>query len=213
MAGDCCPVQARDKIPLVKEWQKVATSNLDQLEAWATQFPGCNWGLATGPGSGVVAVDVDGVKGRASLGDLERQGLTLPPTLTVATGHADGGEHRYYRMPPGVLIRNDQSGKIAPHIDVRGEGGYVVTPPSTHETGAQYRFMEPNAELASLPTWIAARLSVRVSVPTTTASEPQQMSPKIIGQGHRTPLLFKLAGKLHSEGVSMNGIDLQQCSD
>jgi hypothetical protein len=82
--------------------------------------PACNWGLATGTASGLVVIDVDGAAGRASVAALERQGLTLPATLTVTTGRTDGGEHRYYRPLAGVDIRNDQSGKIGAHIDVRG---------------------------------------------------------------------------------------------
>src|ERR1039457_1663111 len=90
------PIQAHGKKPLVKEWKKIATSDVAQLEAWAHQFPGCNWGLATGSDSGLVVIDVDGAEGRASLADLELQGLVLPVTLTVTTGRTDGGEHRYY---------------------------------------------------------------------------------------------------------------------
>jgi hypothetical protein len=46
------PVEANGKLPLVKEWQTIATSDQAQLEAWAAQWPSCNWGLATGKASG-----------------------------------------------------------------------------------------------------------------------------------------------------------------
>jgi len=124
------PVKMRAKAPLVKAWPEVATSDLVQLEAWAAEFPACNWGMATGSASGVVVIDVDGEEGRRSWANLKRQGLTLPPTLTVLTGRPTGGQHRYYQMPSGVDFRNDETGKIGPHIDVRGTGGYVVFPPS-----------------------------------------------------------------------------------
>jgi hypothetical protein len=68
------PVLARAKTPLVKEWQKLATSDLGQLEAWAVQFPDCNWGMATGPRSGVFVLDVDGEPGVAALLTYRRQG-------------------------------------------------------------------------------------------------------------------------------------------
>jgi len=86
------PVCARDKVPLVKKWQSVATNDLARLESWAAQFPDCNWGVATGAASGLIVIDIDGVEGRASLEGLERQGFTLPSTLAVTTGRADGGE-------------------------------------------------------------------------------------------------------------------------
>jgi hypothetical protein len=100
-------------------------SHLAQLEAWAEQWPPCNWGLATGKASGLFVIDVDGPKGRAALEELASQGFMLTETLAVTTGRADGGEHRY-RMPTGVDIRNDQNGKMARHIDVRGTGGFIV---------------------------------------------------------------------------------------
>jgi hypothetical protein len=125
--------------------------------------------MATGKASGVVAIDVDGVEGRASLADLERQGLTLPATLTVTTGRTDGGEHRYYLQPAGVDVRNDQSGKIGPHIDVRGTGGFVVFPPSMHASGKQYRSIDPSVPVAVLPGWVVDRLTARRPMTAATA--------------------------------------------
>src|SRR5271157_3251826 len=57
------PVVARDKRPLISEWPERATCDLEALEAWSLQFPGCNWGLACGPDSGVFVLDVDGDEG------------------------------------------------------------------------------------------------------------------------------------------------------
>jgi hypothetical protein len=184
------PVEAHGKKPLVKQWEKFATNDLAKLTAWAAQFPKRNWGVATGTGSGLAIVDIDGPEGRASLADLERQGLSLPATLTVTTGRADGGEHRYYKMPHGVDIRNDQSGKIGAHIDVRGTGGFVVCPPSIHASGKKYRFVDSDAPIADFPTWADERLTSRPSV--TTA----QTSPQAVGKGERTKRLVSLAGTL-----------------
>ena len=197
------PVQPGGKTPLVKEWQKVATSDLRQLEALAAQFPGCNWGMETGKASGVVVIDVDGVEGRAVLAALEHQGFTLLSTLTVATGRPEGGEHRYYRKPVGVDIRNDQSGKIGPHIDVRGTGGFVVFPPSIHTSGKQYRFTDPDVTIAELPGWVVERLSARPSVLTSTA----QASPQTVRKGSRTNSLVSLAGTMQRRGMSLAAIE------
>jgi hypothetical protein len=197
------PVESRGKLPLVKEWQKVAASDLAQLEAWTVQFPGCNWGLATGTASGLVIIDVDGEAGRASVADLERQGLALPVTLTVTTGRADGGEHRYYRPPSWVDIRNDQSGKIGPHIDVRASGGFVVCPPSIHASGKQYHFIDSSAPVADLPGWIIERLTLRPPMPHATV----QVSPQAVGRGSRTNTLVSLAGTMHKRGMSPEAIE------
>lgn len=192
------PVEAKGKLPLVKGWPEAATSDIAQLEAWQHQHPACNWGLATGKASGLVVIDVDGAEGRASLANLERQGLTLPATLTVTTGRTEGGEHRYYRPPSGVDIRNDQSGKIGVHIDVRGTGGFVVCPPSIHSSGKQYALIDPSAPVADLPGWVIDRLTVRPPMPAATA----QVSPQAVGKGNRTNALVSLAGTLRKRGAA-----------
>jgi putative DNA primase/helicase len=197
------PVEASGKLPLINGWPEAATSGIAQLEAWAHQYPACNWGLATGTSSGLVVIDVDGAEGRASLANLERQGLTLPATLTVTTGRTDGGEHRYYRPQAGVDIRNDQSGKIGPHIDVRGTGGFVVCPPSIHASGKQYRFIDPSAPVADLPSWVIERLTVRPPMPSATA----QASPQAVRKGSRTNTLVSLAGTMLRRGMSLVAIE------
>jgi hypothetical protein len=158
--------------------------------------------MGTGEASGIVAIDVDGVEGRSSLANLERQGLSLPATLTVTTGRTDGGEHRYYRPPSEVDIHNDQSGKIGPHIDVRGTGGFVVCPPSVHASGKQYRFIDPSMPVADLPGWVIERLTVRPPMPTATA----QASPQAVGKGSRTNTLVSLAGTMQRRGTSPEAI-------
>jgi hypothetical protein len=58
------PVKAGDKKPpLLKDWPAKASCDLSQLEEWARRFPGCNWGLACGPESGVYVLDIDGEAG------------------------------------------------------------------------------------------------------------------------------------------------------
>lgn len=197
------PVRARAKTPLVKEWRKVATNDVAQLAAWARAFSGCNWGMATGSTSDVAVIDIDGPEGRASSAELERQGLTFPSTLVAITGRLDGGEHRYYRMPLGRDIRNDQSGKIAPHIDLRGNGGYVVCPPSLHESGKQYSFIDPDVPLANLPDWLVDRLTLSPRIPPPAGCERKQT----IDQGGRTNLLVSLAGTMNKRGMSLEAIE------
>ena len=189
------PVEAKGKLPLVKEWPTIATSDLAQLEAWSAQHSACNWGLATGKASGVFVIDVDGLEGRNALEVLARQGLILPETLAVTTGRAEGGEHRYYRMPDdGVDIRNDQNGRIARHIDVRGTGGFVVIPPSVHATGKRYSFIDADVPIADAPVRVIERL-------TKPAAKAHQAADGVIGPGSRTPRLVSLAGTMHRQGV------------
>jgi hypothetical protein len=191
------PVQPRGKTPLVKEWQKVASNDLHQLEEWANTFPGCNWGLATGPGSGIFALDVDGEPGRSALLAYQREGHEIPDTLSTSTGN---GSHVYFRWPVGAVIRNS-AGKLAKGLDIRGDGGYVVIPPSVHSSGNQYAYTDPQEPVLDAPEWLLNMLSH--------PTPPAPISPAsvaIIGPGQRTPLLFSLAGKLRNEGVPQEGI-------
>ena len=196
------PVKATGKLPMIAEWPARASSDPAVLEAWAVEHPRCNWGLATGQPSGVFVVDVDGEAGRASVAALEAQGLSLPATLTVTTGRADGGEHRYFRMPTGVDVHNDQSGKIGSHVDVRGTGGFVVCPPSVHATGKQYRFVDPDGAIAAAPGWLVERLTVRLPIAT-----DAPVSPQGLAKGSRTNTLVSLAGTMHKRGMSQEAIE------
>jgi Bifunctional DNA primase/polymerase, N-terminal len=187
------PVRVRGKLPLIDKWPARASSDPAMLEEWASKYRGCNWGIATGQPSGVFVIDVDGDAGRASLADLKRQGYILPETLTVTTGRSDGGEHRYFRMPPGADIRNDQNGKIGAHIDVRGTGGFVVAVGSTHKSGRIYCYIDPHAGIADAPEWLTERLTTRPIA--------AHVDARKLGKGRRTQSLVSLAGWLNTRGV------------
>lgn len=198
------PVEFRGKKPLLRNWPERASSDLGQLEAWSREYPQCNWGLATGKPSGVFVVDVDGEAGLASAAILQRQGLKLPSTLTVATGRAGGGLHRYYRMPIGFDIRNDGSCRIGPHIDIRGTGGYVVFPPSTHTSGKIYRFIEPNKAIAEQANWLIERLRATNSF----TKSPEKLGIRILTEGERNDGMTRYAGALRRRGASREELEL-----
>jgi len=91
---------------------------------------------------GVVILDVDGQAGRDSLARvIEDAGVHLPATYTVRTGRVDGGQHLFFRIPPGMppLVNQPGTGKSTGHagLDVKFRG-YVVGPGSIHESGALY---------------------------------------------------------------------------
>jgi hypothetical protein len=199
------PENRRGKAPPhgFTEWPTRATSDPAQLQAWAREYPGCNWAIATGTPSDLVVVDVDGEEGRASRAALEQQGFIFPHTLTAQTGRADGVEHGYYKPPPDVEIGNNNTGKLAPHIDVRGSGGYVVAVSSTHASGRQYRWSDPDAPLATLPDWIADRLRQPVAPPSSSAPDA---GTKKVSAGGRTNHLVSLAGTMHKRGMSLGAI-------
>lgn len=148
------------KKPIRKGWSTETPLGAEELEAHAQRG---NLGLRTGTDSGVVVIDVDEGADAAA--------LDLPPTVSVRTGR---GTHHYFRAPDGVRV-SCSSGKLADHVDVRGDGGQVVFVGSVHpETGAVYRWVDGRSpdemELADLPDWIVSKLTTGVhegSSPTT----------------------------------------------
>jgi Bifunctional DNA primase/polymerase, N-terminal/D5 N terminal like len=140
------PLQARTKDgQLLKSWKAEASSDLMQITNWATWWPGCNWGLATGARSGVFVVDVDS-DAAFNWAALEK---ALPISYLVKTGR---GFQFYLRQPAGTRVKNSQD-EIYPDVDVKGDGGYVVIPPSIHPSGIPYEVME-GGELSEAPEWL-----------------------------------------------------------
>lgn len=200
------------KHPRTAHGLKDASRDPATIREWWSCWPDANIGMVTGPESGIIVVDVDGVEGRKSLADLERQEFTLPATLTVTTGRADGGEHRYFRLPSGVDIHNDQSGKIGPHIDVRGTGGYAVCPPSGHASGKPYRFIDPSVPLAPLPEWVVHRLTIhRLGSNQQNLKLALRPAAAKVGnktqRGHRTNSIVSKAGWLNKRGADQKKIE------
>jgi hypothetical protein len=110
-------------------------------------------GVPTGKKSGVVVLDVDVDEGGLeSLAKLERAGAPIPKTARVRTG--GGGIHVFFRNPRGTEIRNS-AGLLGPGLDVRGEGGYVVVPPS--RTQSSYQWVD--SSLLAEASWLIERLA------------------------------------------------------
>lgn len=120
--GPVMPV--RGKVPLQKDWPTAATRTPVVSEEWQAAT---GIGLVTGERAGYFVLDVDGTVGAASLARLEQVHGALPPTWVNRTG---GGLQLFFKHP-GWPVRGS-AGKLAPGLDVRGEGGQVVVPPSRH---------------------------------------------------------------------------------
>jgi putative DNA primase/helicase len=120
--------QRKAKEPLIAGGFKNATTDPEQIREWWSKWPDAFIGMPTGEASGfwVLDIDVKREDGLATLAQLEAEHGKLPDTLTATT--MNGGQHRYFRMSPGTTIQSRAG--IAPGIDVRGNGGYVIVPPS-----------------------------------------------------------------------------------
>ncbi|MBE6446090.1 MAG: DUF3987 domain-containing protein [Alphaproteobacteria bacterium] len=140
------PVKYRGKAPLIKTGFKGATTDLKQITEWSEKFSPCNIGLPTGEENGIFVVDIDEQEGFESLQLLEKEygKLNAPAVLTGR------GKHLYFKYPENITIRSSAS-KIAPHIDIRADGGYIVAPFSVHENGNQYHWENVNPNDLTFP--------------------------------------------------------------
>lgn len=164
-----------------RKWEQRATTDADRIRAtWS--HGAFNVGIATGP-SGLLVVDLDMPKDKSN-GDTpcgvttfkalcERTGHTVPDTYRTRT--ASGGRHLYFTASVGVRLANT-AGTIAPLVDTRAWGGYVVAAGSTTPTGPYEAVGGPMA--ASLPRWLLSTLKP--------APKPSQApSVAITAQSHR----------------------------
>jgi hypothetical protein len=129
------PCRTGDKRPATTHGFKDATTDKATLIRFWSNNPNANVGIATGRISGLVVLDVDPRNGGDSqLQELQRVHGDLPDTLVAATG--GGGSHYFFKAPEGGLA----SGVLAPGLDLKAEGGYVVAAPSVHPGGETYRW-------------------------------------------------------------------------
>ena len=152
------------KHPRVAGGLHAATVDEQQVRRWWDRWPRANVALRTGAGSGLVVIDIDpahgGTESLAAL--VDRHGSFHDDTRTVRTG--GGGWHFYFRHPGGS-VRNDAGRRLGPGIDVRGDGGYVLAPPSLHASGSRYSIEGGTRPVAELPNWLVERLTREPSRP------------------------------------------------
>jgi len=144
------PIQGQGKRPLVvwREFQQ-RIAGADEIGQWFEHWPDANVGIVTGRISGIVVVDIDAPHGGLdSVAAIEALHGPLPATVEAATG--GGGRHLYFAHP-GTRVANRAG--IRPGIDLRGDGGCVVAPPSVHPSGRRYAWVAGRGphELALAP--------------------------------------------------------------
>jgi hypothetical protein len=194
------PCQPRGKDPACANGVDDATTDLDRINSWWRAFPDLNIGIATGARSGVWAFDIDDDKGgEGSLRKLEAEHGALPATVEVITGT---GRHCWFRIGEHGAIKNS-AGEIAPGLDVRGDGGYVVAPPSVHPNGRTYAWsVDCASELADAPDWLHALVDANKNG---RKGRPVEHWHKVltspIHNGERNTTLTSVCGKLLHFGL------------
>lgn len=189
------PCRPGDKQPATAHGVKDATTCRDTVARWWWQAPDFNIGLATGAISGVMVVDVDGPDAEAELRKLEAQHSALPATVESITAR---GRHLFFKWPDQD-IRNS-AGKLAPGIDIRGTGGYVVVPPSLHPSGRRYAWSVDSANaFAAAPAWLLAKVSKPTPGNGAGPVPPAEWRALIlagVSEGQRNHSVARLAGHL-----------------
>lgn len=175
------------KVPRNSNGLTGATTDPAVIAGWWQRWPSANVGLRTGAASGLVVLDIDPRHGgTTTLAQLERARGRLPAGPSALTG--SGGRHLYFADRDGK-VRNS-AGKLGDGLDVRGEGGYVVAPPSVHESGNPYKWLRPlNGEMPAWPF---------------TDGPGVRAAPVVdaIPEGRRNETLASLAGTMRRRGMS-----------
>lgn len=142
------PIRRGDKKPAIPEWRQYQTApaHPSTLLSWFGVEDAPNVGVVTGKVSNLAIVDFDGYEGKDPQTFLRIHHLSENAPIAI-TGK---GFHVYYRHPGGVVRNGVRVGRLSGvGIDLRGDGGYVVAPPSIHETGREYHWLVPPAAFAS----------------------------------------------------------------
>ncbi|MDA8163284.1 MAG: AAA family ATPase [Desulfobacteraceae bacterium] len=182
------PVTRGTKKPALSSWREFQERRVTDKEVNAWFGNGSNGiGIVTGVISGIAVVDLDGPEAVAFA-----KAHDFPPTPLVKTGK---GYHAYYRYSAGV--RNFQKRDDLPGIDLRGDGGFVVAPPSVHASGNRYQWVEgkglDDLPLAELPAMILAQ-------------RPEDKTSLVnlykgVARGSRNDALARLAGSWAKDGL------------
>jgi len=192
------PCRPCAKEPATPRGLKDASTDPNIIERWWRTRPDYNIGVATGAVSGVFVTDIDSPDAEGALLKLEAEHGALPATVEAITAR---GRHIYFRMPDGVDVRNS-TGKIAPGIDVRANGGYVLTPPSVHPSGRRYAWSVDSASaLAAAPYWLLGKVVAPANGNGAVPAAEWRELVRAVGEGARDCSLARLAGHLLRRGV------------
>ena len=145
-------------------WGK--TTDATQIRCDFKRWPRANVGIATGAETGLFVMETDTIEGHnvdgaAALRALEAEHGALPDTLMAES--PTGSVHRYFNHPRGdTKIR---SFTLKPGIDVKGDGGMVIAPPSLRPGKGEYRWLNNNI-IINAPRWLLERVTSNEATPT-----------------------------------------------
>jgi len=186
------PVAAKSKNALIKEWQKKACLDEEQIRIWWTKWSDANIGLVCSEKNNLCVLDIDPRNGGdVTLAELTAKYGRLPETVEVITG--GGGRHYYFQYDHRFGVEPE----FRKGIDCKNNG-YVVAPPSVHASGGIYRFAEGKSlddiPIAKAPEWMLK------------GAERSQKQPLIelfgkVSEGGRNNAIARITGALINQGL------------
>jgi len=216
------PCAPGGKVPITPHGFKDATTDAVQIEAWWEKTPDANIGVPT---AGLLVVDVDDVDNPWPADPILAEEMTCAPMSLTPRG----GRHHVFRQPDGKVWKNT-AGRIAPKVDTRADGGYIVVPPSVVD-GKMYQWAETfeldvaPEMLPEPPAWLVSQLDgagdlfTRGSTgdagdgqfpPTVAQGSPKGPDPppdgNLIPSGTRNATLARLAGTMRRVGMTQDEI-------
>jgi hypothetical protein len=189
------PVECKGKRPLVKIKDRDTVPDEAQIRRWWRRWPDAQLAILTGARSNLVVIDIDEPEGEKSLAMVEQVLVTLPYTMEVKTRR---GRHLYFRHPGGyVLTRKGPDFKTwndipqpAPGLDVRGDGGLVIAPPS------QDRVLANDLEPVELPpAWVGPLSTSATAAAPLTDQERAEALEKIRTEGEPCSCMARVLEK------------------
>jgi hypothetical protein len=207
--GRIFPLAVLSKLPPAgfTDWQKDHNSSAaDEINAWAQEYPKCNWAMLCGTPSDRVVLDYDCKNGNHGLDQLNswinEHGSDWLQTQWVKT--PSGALHQHFKLG-SLHIGKDNDGTLASGVDVQGTGSYVVIPPSKLENGI-YQFQPGNGldcPLLFVPDWMAPSLEkiIPAAQPVPAATQETASGKIPSGQRKRHDALIRHAGKLIHAGI------------
>jgi hypothetical protein len=195
------PCRSRRKEPLTSHGCKDATRDPKQIIEWWSRWPNANVGIACGtPSGGLLVLDIDGDVGQDSIRNLEILNGPLPKTPLSLTGK---GQHLFFKT--NAQLKNRV--RVAPGLDVRTDGGYVIAPPSIHSNGQTYTWEVSNRideiTIVEAPEWLICLLNQTNSFP----NKNRNWGGLVKGSipcGSRNSTLASVAGHLFRRYVDPN---------
>lgn len=206
MHGKACKSKGKVPIGLWKEFQDRLPTE-QEVRGWWDQHPTANLGMALGPVSGLLRIDVEGVAGEARLQELSKG--DLPRTVEFVSGRSDNtGRGLLYRVPAGMVLKTvfEQQGKKE-ELRFQWKGAQTVLPPSRHPEGNLYSWKKDQSpgviEAALAPAWLLDELSPRSANGKLSKSLPLKDVISGTQEGGRASAATSLIGRM-----LLNCIDL-----